>query len=94
MLEKKKIIDKIETIYTGHVQVRVKTVILEEDKEISKSFSRYVLSPARKTGGAWVDTDLSEQPEEVKAICLAFWTEELKQRYKEERDKPHALMPG
>ena len=47
-LTKKTIVDKAETVAVGShycIQVRERTQILEDGKEISSSFHRYVLSP-------------------------------------------------
>jgi len=62
--------DKIEIVgpYKA-VQVRKATVIKKDDKEITRSFERYVLNP---------DANISEEPAEVSAICNAVWTSEIK----------------
>jgi len=66
--------DKIEVVgqYKA-VQVRKATVIKKDDKELTRSFERYVLHP---------DADVSKQPAEVKAICDAAWTDEVKKSWK------------
>ena len=62
--------DKIEIVgkYKS-VQVREATVITEDDKELSRSFMRYVLQPAH---------DITGQTAEIQAICNAAWTDEVK----------------
>ena len=57
------------------VQVRKATVIKKDDKELTRSFERYVLHP---------DMNLSErsEPNEVVAICNAVWTQEVKDAWK------------
>ena len=62
--------DKIEIVgqYKA-VQVRKATVIKKDDKELTRSFERYVLHP---------DSDISAEPAEVVAICNAAWTDEIK----------------
>ena len=64
--------DKIEVVgeYKA-VQVRKATVIKKDDKEVARSYERYVLHP---------DVDLSQrsEPNEVVAICNAVWTQEVK----------------
>ena len=62
--------DKIEIVgkYKS-VQVREATVITEDDKELSRSFMRYVLQP---------DNDITGQTAEIQAICNAAWTDEIK----------------
>ena len=66
--------DKIEVVgpYKA-VQVRKATVIKKDDKEITRSFERYVLHP---------DQDISAEPAEVSAICNAAWTDEVKEAWK------------
>ena len=66
--------DKIEVvgIYKS-VQVRKATVIKKDDKELTRSFERYVLHP---------DQDISAEPAEVSAICNAAWTDEVKEAWK------------
>jgi len=66
--------DKIEIvgIYKA-VQVRKATVIKKDGKELTRSFERYVLQP---------DADVSKEPAEVKAICDAAWTDEVKKSWK------------
>ena len=62
--------DKIEVvgIYKA-VQVRKATVIKKDDKELTRTFERYVLHP---------DSDISNEPAEVSAICNAVWTDAVK----------------
>ena len=66
--------DKIEVVgpYKA-VQVRKATVIKKADKELTRSFERYVLHP---------DQDISAEPAEVSAICNAAWTDEVKEAWK------------
>ncbi len=66
--------DKIEVVgpYKA-VQVRKATVIKKDDKELTRSFERYVLHP---------DQDISAEPAEVSAICNAAWTDEVKEAWK------------
>ena len=67
--------DKIEVVgqYKA-VQVRKATVIKKDDKELTRSFERYVLHP---------DSDISGQPAEVQAICNAVWTDAVKASWTE-----------
>ncbi len=39
------IVDKIEVVENGSVQVRTASVIFRDDKEISRAFHRHVLPP-------------------------------------------------
>ena len=65
--------DKIEVVgQYKSVQVREATVIKKDDKELTRSFRRYVLQP---------DADISGEPAEVQAICNAVWTDAVKTAY-------------
>jgi len=76
--------DKIEVVgqYKA-VQVRTATVIKEDGKELSRSFHRKVLNPgALDVSDNLVDTDLSSEDADVKAIAEAAWTTQVKADYK------------
>ena len=76
--------DKIEIVglYKA-VQVRKATVIKKDDKELTRSFERYVLNAGTLDGSDnLVDTDLSAEPAEVSAICTAAWTTDVKAAWK------------
>jgi hypothetical protein len=67
--------DKIEIVGDyKHVQVRTATVISRDGVEISRSFSRHVVSPL---------DDISGQSAEVQAICAVVHTDEVKAAYTE-----------
>ena len=78
--------DKIEVVgeYAA-VQVRKATVIKKDGVEIpgARSFERYVLSPGiLDDSDNLVDTDLSNEPAKVSAICNAVWTSDVKAAWK------------
>jgi len=76
--------DKIEVvgIYKA-VQVRKATVIKKDGVELTRSFERYVLHPGTlDDSDNLVDTDLSNEPAEVSAICNAAWTTDVKAAWK------------
>jgi len=84
--------DKIEVVgpYKA-VQVRKATVIKKDGEELTRSFERYVLQAgALDNSDNLVDTDLSEEPAEVSAICNAVWTTDVKNAWKAKliADKP------
>jgi hypothetical protein len=64
-LEKIISVDLIEVIESGSVQVRTKTAIMEDGKQISGSFHRHVVTPG---------ADYSGEDARVKAICAATHT--------------------
>ena len=78
--------DKIEVVgIYKHVQVRKATVIKKDDKELTRSYERYVLQAgALDESDNLVDTDLSAEPAEVSAICNAVWTTDIKAAWKAE----------
>ena len=78
---KENIVDKIEVLEMGQVQVRTATVIKEDDAELSRSFHRHVLQPRTKSGDTWGDTDISGEDARVQAIATATWTDEVKTAY-------------
>ena len=75
--------DKIEIVGDyKNIQVRTATVIKEDDKELTRSFSRKVLECVSSSydGSSWThtDTDISGESTEVQAICNAVWTTTVK----------------
>ena len=83
--------DKIEVVgQYKHVQVRKATVIKKDDKEISRSFERFVLDPGTLDGSDnLIDNPLTKEPDgttdiadEVKAVCNAVWTTSVKNAWK------------
>ena len=75
--------DKIEVVQKWNVQVRTATVIKENDKELTRSFHRKVLVPGTlDANDNLVDTDLSSEDADVKAIAEAAWTTQVKSDYK------------
>ena len=77
--------DKIEIVGDyKNIQVRTATVIKEDDKELTRSFSRKVLecvsSSYDSENDSWThtDTDVSSESTEVQGICTAVWTTTVK----------------
>ena len=78
-------IEKIEVVgeYKA-VQVATDTVIKEDDTEISRSRHRHVLHPGTlNDSNSLVDTDISAEDAEVKAICELVWTDSVKTAWKD-----------
>jgi len=82
-LTKEIIVDKIEVLEMGQVQVRTATRVLEDGVQLSSSFHRHVLVPSTKSSGTWSDTDISGEDARVQAIANATWTAEVKTAYQE-----------
>jgi len=75
--------DKIEVVNKWNIQVRTATVIKEDGKELSRSFHRNVLVPGTlDASDNLVDTNLSSEDADVKAIAEAAWTTQVKADYK------------
>jgi predicted thioesterase len=72
-LEKIEVVDRIEVLENGCVQVREKTAIMEDGKQISESFHRHVIVPGQ---------DYSQEDDRVKAICKATHTKSVVDAYK------------
>ena len=68
MLEKVQVVDRIEVLENGCVQVRTKTAIMEDGKQISGTFHRHVVAPG---------DDYSQEGARVQAICSATHTPEV-----------------
>jgi len=67
-LQKVVSVDLIEIVKNGSIQVRTKTAILEDGKQISSNYHRHVVAPG---------DDYSKQDARVKAICAAVHTDEV-----------------
>ena len=71
-LEKQTVVDLIETLENGCVQVRTATRILDDGVAVSSSFHRHVVAPG---------DDYSQEDDRVKAICAAIQTPEVVAQY-------------
>ena len=91
--------DKIEVIGQYKIiNVRKASVIKKDDKELTRSFERFVLNPGTLDGSNnLVDNPLDKEPDgvtdipdEVKSICNAVWTTSVKDAWKAKllADKP------
>ena len=75
--------DKIEVVQKWNIQVRTAAVIKEDGKELTRSFSRKVLTPGTlDASDNLVDTDISGEDADVQAICNAAWTTQVKADFK------------
>jgi hypothetical protein len=72
-LEKVEIVDRIEVLEDGCVQVRTRTSILENGTQISGTFHRHVVAPGN---------DYSKEDTRVQGICAALHTAEVIAAYK------------
>ena len=86
-ITKEEIIQKIEVVGIHKcVQVATDIIIKEDGVEISRTRSRYGLTPclSEKNGNTWThrDTDISDKPTEVQTIANTVWTDTVKTNYK------------
>lgn len=71
-LEEVSVVDKIEVLLQGQIQVRTRNQVLKDGVEIAATYHRHVLSPG---------DDLTGQDPRVIAIAEATWTPEVIQAY-------------
>jgi hypothetical protein len=67
-LNKTIVVDRIEVLEMGQIQVRTATVVDEDGTQISRTFHRHVLNPG---------ADLTGQTDRVTGIANATWTAEV-----------------
>jgi hypothetical protein len=77
-LTKEQVIDKIEVVENGTLQVRQVTRVMEDGKELSSSYHRWSFPP---------NSDVSAQPANVQAIASAAWTPEVIAAYQAQMAK-------
>jgi hypothetical protein len=68
VLTENKLIDKIEVVENGIVQVREATRIIKDGEQIAQTYHRWSFAPG---------SDVSEMPSNVQSICQAAWTPEI-----------------
>ena len=78
-------VDQITVTENGIVLVRETTTIKEDGVEISKKYHRSSFAP---------ESDISSQPDNVKAICAAAWTPEVIAAYKAQQEANKLSIPS
>jgi len=68
------LIDRIEPLVNGQIQVRQATVFFNDGIEINRIFQRWVISPG---------DDISTQDASVQAVTNVLWTPAVVSNYKE-----------
>lgn len=81
MLEEIKIIDKIEVVENGTLQVREATRIMKDGEQIAQTYHRTSFAPG---------SDVSGQPVNVQAVASAVWTPEVVSAYQAEQARLEA----
>ena len=78
-LIEKSVIDKIEILESGKIQVRRADIIQKDGMEIHRTFHRHVLYPGQ---------DLTNEDPKVVAIANATWTQEVIAAYQNSVSEP------
>ena len=76
-LTETKVIDKIEVVENGTIQVREVTRIMKDGSEVAHTYHRWAFAPG---------SDVSEMPANVVAICNAAWTPEVIAAYEAQQE--------
>lgn len=76
-LTKEEIVDRIEIVESGIIQIRTTTVIKEDGVEIARTYHRSCVEP-----GDVVQNEASR----VQAVAQAVWTKDVIDKYKAEKD--------
>jgi len=71
-LQEKSVVDKIEVLLNGCIQVRRRDQILKDGVEVASTFHRHVIAPG---------DDVSNEDDRVAAIATTLWTEEVVAAY-------------
>ena len=66
------VVDKIEVLLAGQIQVRTRNQVLKDGTEIAATYHRHVLSPG---------DDLTNEDPRVTAIAEVTWTPEVVAAY-------------
>ena len=67
-LNKTIVVDRIEVLQRGVIQVRTATVVDEDGTELSRTFHRHILNPGAATSG---------EAQRVQDIATATWTAQV-----------------
>lgn len=81
VLEENSIIDRIEVVQSGILQIRQRNQVLKDGQEIAATFHRSTLCPG---------DDLTGQDPRVVAVANAVWTEEVVAAYDAHRQAMEA----
>ena len=73
---------KEEILPNQTIQLRVATVIERDGEEVGRQYHRSVFTPG---------SDLSEAPDEVKAIAGALWTPQVISAFEAAQESPEKL---
>ena len=78
-LEEVSVVDKIEVLLAGQIQVRTRNQVLRDGEEIAATYHRHVVNPG---------DDVTNEDPRVAAIAAATWTEEVVAAYQASLPQP------
>ena len=85
-LSKTEFEDRLEVVSNGDykvINVRTTTVIMDDDKEVSRTFHRRVVDPGFLDElDNLVETDLSSESLDIQGICDVIWTQSVKDAWR------------
>jgi hypothetical protein len=79
MLEKQVVVDLVEALENGIVQVRTATKLVDNGVEVNQTFHRHIVLPGQ---------DYSNEDAKVQAICKSVQTADVIAAYKATLDAP------
>ena len=80
-LKEKSVVDKIEVLLNGCIQVRRRDQILKNGVEVASTFHRHIINPG---------DDVSNEDPRVAAIATVTWTEEVVAAYQAAQEEASA----
>lgn len=80
-LQEKSVVDKIEVLLDGCIQVRRRDQILKDGVEVASTFHRHVIAPG---------DDVSNEDDRVAAVATTLWTEEVVAAYQAAQEETPA----
>jgi len=80
-LQEKSVVDKIEVLLNGCIQVRRRDQILKNGVEIASTFHRHIITPG---------DDVSNEDDRVAAVATTLWTEEVVAAYQAAQEETPA----
>jgi urease accessory protein UreE len=80
-LKEKSVVDKIEVLLNGSIQVRRRDQILKNGVEVASTFHRHIIAPG---------DDVSNEDDRVAAVATTLWTEEVVAAYQAAQEETPA----
>lgn len=71
-LTERTVVDKIEVLESGKIQIREASIIERDGTEVTRTFHRYVLNPG---------DDVTAEEQRVQDVAATVWTQEVIDAY-------------